>query len=109
MSKQKDLKIKILEVLEKYPETRNSDIRLTQAIWYFYYQPIIKVIDNKQYIALKDLSELPSQDDIKRIRAKIQNDEHKFLPTNWAIAKLRKWNEEDWRRFLGYNPELRTI
>jgi hypothetical protein len=60
-------------------------------------------------VKLSEFYELPTHDDIKRIRARIQNIEHKFLPTDWKIAQQRKWNEEDWRKFLGFNPELRQI
>lgn len=42
------------------------------------------------------------KDTIKRIRAKIQNDLKEFLPTDASVAKKRGWQEDEWRKFLGY-------
>lgn len=109
MAKLKVMKGQIEQMLSEYPETRNSDLRLTQAVWWRFYNQYIEIIEGKYYISLPNLFNVPSQDDIKRIRAKIQNDEHKYLPTNWEVAKLRHWKEEEYRKFLGYNPELRTV
>lgn len=93
----------ILVVLEKYPETRNDDIELTIQVWKsFYTEFIIKpgeYPEEKWRVELQNLRNLPREDNIKRIRAKIQNDEGKFLPTKWDVAKKRKiakliWEEQ---------------
>jgi len=106
----KKLEQKIIYCLEKYPETRNSDTKLTNAIWLeFYKDKLFSTADGNAAIKLIDLYNLPTQDDVKRIRAKIQNEKHLFLPTSIEIRKKRKIKEEDWRKYLGYNPELITI
>jgi hypothetical protein len=106
----KKLKDKILYCLERHPDTRNSDIKLTSAIWYEYYrEKLVTSPNGKLAVELVSLYELPNQDDVKRIRAKIQNKELKFLPTCPKIRQQRKIKEEEWRKFLGYNPELRTV
>jgi folate-dependent phosphoribosylglycinamide formyltransferase PurN len=56
-------------------------------------------------IALKNLKHVPSQDDVKRLRAKIQNEEHKYLPTSLEVAKRRGFAEEKWREYLGYGAK----
>lgn len=106
----RNLKEKILSILNEDEESRNSDIRLTQMIWWrFHNNKLIELEDKKLAVRLSDLFDLPREDNIKRIRAKIQNEENKFLPTREDVRKQRKINEEQWRRYLGYNPELRTI
>lgn len=98
-----ELKDQIEYVLDKYPKTRNSDIGLTATIWQVYYQD--KVFQNGEglvCVRLRDLNYLPREDAIKRIRAKIQNEEMKFLPTELAVVKKRRINEEAWRTAMGY-------
>lgn len=107
--KLKDLKVKIEAVLSEYPETRNDDKLLTRAIWWKYYNQYIEVINGRYYLNLANIFNVPSQDDIKRLRARIQNEDHKYLPTNFEVAKQRKWKEEAYRKYLGFNPELRTV
>lgn len=85
----------VLEGLEQVEQNRNSDIALMIWIWQRYYN----VSDT---ISLNQLYDLPTQENIKRCRAKIQNDEKKYLPTSWEVAKGRRWKEEEWRHLLGY-------
>ena len=104
------LKQKVLYCLEKYPMTRNSDIQLTVAIWLEYHRQYVFQDERGEWcIKVKNLDKLPTQDDVKRWRAKIQNDpKHpKFVPTDSFIARMRGWKEEEWRRALSYNPEMR--
>ena len=106
------LKEKILHCLKIQPQTRNSDISLTNFIWLEYHRH--KLFQNGRgdwCVKIKDLYDLPSQDDCKRWRAKIQNHptNPRFLPTDLRIAKQRKINEELWRSVMGYNKELRTL
>jgi len=115
MNKLINLKKDILYCLEKYPKSRDSDIYLTQCIWAEFYREYLDRVNDQLELPLKNLDCVPSQDDIKRLRAKIQNPNLKkgyngmFPPTSWEVAKARKWKEEDYRRILGYNPELRTV
>ena len=100
------LKHKVEHCLKKYPETRNSDIKLTNSIWVeYYYTRLIK--DEKGNLAVKllDLYDLPREDNVKRIRAKIQNEENRLLPTSKKVAKQRRINEDKWRAYMGFdNP-----
>lgn len=98
------LRNKILHCLEKYPSTRNSDIELTAKIWHDFHNSKIVEINSEQYIKINDLFELPREDHVKRIRAKIQNEEKKFLPLE-KIAKQRELLREDWRfNMMPSNP-----
>ena len=111
----KTLKDKVRYCLEKYSDSRNSDITLTLWIWReFYYDSIIKSGEaieqnGRMYISPKLLFILPREDNIKRIRAYFQNNKKLYLPTNLEVVRQRKQNEEEWRKQLNYNPELRTI
>lgn len=93
------LQTKIEHCLEKYPETRNSDIKLTNSIWFeFHNNKIKRDADGDLVVKLKDLYDLPREDHIKRIRAKIQNSKSnpRFLPTDIKILKGRKILEKYW-------------
>lgn len=110
------LKNQVYHILSHFPEARNSDIRLTIELWKHYYPNYI--IQNTSYgqdnplVAIKDLFELPREDNIKRIRAQIQNVDREFLPTDINIFIERARQSDEWRRFLGYRvnktPEILT-
>ena len=108
MDRIKMLKDKVLYVLNRYPETRNDDALLTFTIIATYLPEEVLVKDNKHYISTYALK-LIREDGVKRIRAVIQNEEHKFLPTLESVRRQRKIGEEEWRNALGYNPEMRTV
>ncbi len=95
----------VLEILEKYPETRNSDIALTMQVWKTYYPKVLFITGSNEAILLKDLFVLPREDHIKRIRAVIQNEEHRFLPTDINVLIERAKISKEWRKFLGYDPK----
>lgn len=103
-----DLKDQIKEQLQQKPECRNSDITLLIAVWETYYGV-------GKSILTRDLYELPREDNIKRIRAKMQElalkriednkiigDEHFYLPTSQIIANKRHIDSEVWKKVLGY-------
>ena len=96
----RDLDKKVRYILANDEKSRNSDIRLTQLIWWQYYPSYIKEINGKYLIDINDLFELPREDNIKRIRAKIQNEEKLYLPTSSLVAKKRGWKEDIWRAYL---------
>ena len=102
------LKEKVLYVLERNPETRNDDAILTFTIIATYLPDEVIIKDNKYFISTYALKRV-REDNVKRIRATIQNEDKKFLPTLESVRRQRKINEEDWRKSLGYNPELRTV
>ena len=101
MAKIKDLDKKVRYALKNDERSRNSDIRLTQVIWWTFYRDSLKEIDGVYFVSLGKLFDLPREDNIKRIRAKIQNEEKLFLPTDPAVAKKRGWKEDEWRGYLG--------
>lgn len=96
------LEKQVRHILSTDEKSRNSDIRLTQMIWWHFYRSQMKMLDGKVYVNVADLFRLPREDNIKRIRAKIQNDLKEFLPTDASVAKKRGWQEDEWRKFLGY-------
>lgn len=57
-------------------------------------------------VQLKDIFDLPREDNIKRIRAKIQNEEHRYLPTTPEIRKQRQISELDWRAWSQNQDKL---
>lgn len=96
---------KIRAILASDEASRNSDIRLTQLYWWKHYREHMGIINGKAYVLLADLNKIPSQDGIKRIRAKIQNDHKEYLPTDKAVAIKRGMNETEWRQYLNYPTE----
>jgi len=109
----KDLKVLKNQVeycLINYPHTRNSDISLTIKLWEeFYPESILITHDNGVHcIPLNYLFIIPREDNIKRVRANFQS-KGQFLPTEKEIAIKRGWKEEEWRKALGYNPEMRQV
>lgn len=100
-AKIKNLKIKVGAILAEIPETRNSDIALMIEIWRRYYpQYIKKGSTGQEGVWLKDLYDLPREDNVKRIRAHYQNELGKFLPTSWEVAKQRKIEEAKWKAYM---------
>lgn len=99
----KNLKKAVEKILERDEASRNSDQRLTILIWIEYYPTRIKVIDERKYIALRDVMLMPREDNVKRIRAKIQNEEHKFLPTDEKVREARGILEEVWLKYCREN------
>ena len=70
-------------------------------LWQRYYTKYIKQgASGEKGIWLKDLFELPREDNIKRIRAHFQNDKKMYLPTIWSVAKQRKILEEEWKQYM---------
>lgn len=99
------MKIKMLDkqvrtVLAEDEKSRNSDVRLTQVIWWKFYPNSVGFHNDKAFVYLERMFELPREDNIKRIRAKIQNEEKLYLPTDRAVAKRRGWLEDEWRMYL---------
>jgi len=109
MQKPKNLFKKVEHCLEKYEETRNSDITLTIKLWVIFYRDFLVFSGSEVFIRLNSLWDLPREDHIKRDRARIQHEEGRFLPTIEEVRKLRGIEEEKWRSSLGYNPEMRAV
>ncbi len=97
------LEAHVRAVLAQDEESRNDDVRLTVMIWFKYHRSsMMKGTDDLWYVAVKKLKDLPREDNVKRVRAKIQNVEHQFLPTRPEVAKKRGWEIDKWRGYLGY-------
>ncbi len=102
------LKDKILYCLNKDEQSRNSDVRLTQAVWVNFHRDRLFANDQGELcVKIHDLFELPREDNIKRIRATIQNNPQKpqFLPTSYEVRRQRGILEQTWRAYLGYLTE----
>lgn len=73
----KSLKEQVRKVLAMYTQTRNNDVDLTLAVWVtFYSNHLIYDEEKKVWQApLREIRRLPREDNIKRVRAIIQNEE----------------------------------
>lgn len=86
-------------------EPRNSDIALTIAIWQKWYSV---GTNPDSVIHIYRLFDLPREDNVKRVRAVLQNVESKYLPTSWEVAKKRGIEREKWEEALGYKLDAET-
>ena len=108
----KDLKTKVLRVLRDFPKSRDNDVYLTLKLWIVYYPQRLDMTDPlNPTVTFKNIMDLPREEHIRRHRAIIQNEEKKFLPTSWKVAKQRKILEQDWKNYCvenkivdNYNP-----
>lgn len=82
-------------VLRDYPDTRNSDKLLTWKVWQRHYG-VGECVGMAEFV-----NGLPSAYNVQRIRQKL-NEKKQYPPTNWEVARHRRWNEAEWRRALGY-------
>lgn len=96
-----NLKQQIEWCLQNIPNTRDSDIKLTLNVWKKFYPQSIHEIEGEYYVKIKDMYDLPREDNVKRIRAKF-NEEGKYLTDKLEIRKKRKQLEQVWRKELGY-------
>lgn len=104
-----ELKNQIIKILTDFPQSRDSDQYLTIKLWCIFYPSRIhedKENQLKKFVYLVDIMELPREDNVKRIRAIIQNEEHRFLPTSLEVAKQRRINEEEWRAYVQNQQKL---
>jgi hypothetical protein len=105
----KNLKAQVENCLKEFPDTRNSDITLTIAVWIKYYPAHLDYNNGIYSIKLSHLFDIPHEDNIKRIRCIFQNEKKLYLPTDKKVREKRGIKEEEWRNVLGYNPELREV
>lgn len=92
-------------ILSSKEEARNSDIALTIALWRRFFPQKVHGEGMEAMVYVRDLYDLPREDNIKRIRATFQNEKHLYLPTSLEVAEQRGINEETWRKHLGYPPK----
>lgn len=86
----KKVKNIVENLLETEERCRNDDKWLTFRVMQHF---------TKIFIPFKDFEKMPTFETIKRVRAKIQNVEKRFLPTNELIVRKRQQREESFREF----------
>lgn len=101
----KTLLPKVAHILNCYPDTRNSDIKLALTFWQFF-QPELY---NPAGIIPKDLFKLERQMNLTRARAKIQNDFKLFLADAEVRLHRRKNEEQMEQSVLDAKPEVSSI
>lgn len=103
------LKSRVLSILKDFPKARDSDIWLTIKLWTLYYPTLIDRTDQENpKIKLSDILHLPREDNVKRVRAKIQNEEHLYLPETPEVRKQRKISEEEWKGWSVQKDRIST-
>ena len=107
------MKEKVKHCLEIDEESRNSDIRLLQVMWWEYNRDkFVDLPDGTKAIRVKDFFDLPREDHISRVHRAIQEEAMKklsaglkhyviYLPTSAEVVKQRKINEINWREYVG--------
>lgn len=90
------LQEQVMQVLKDIPITRNDDDELVWEVWTRFYNNHPKYIYKEQY------KTLPKVSSIERYRRKIQNYMKLYLPTDWKIAEMRGFAEQEWKERLGY-------
>jgi hypothetical protein len=79
-----------LKFLKEDERCRNDDKWLTYKVFREF---------TNIYIPFEDFKKLPAFETVKRCRAKIQNVEHKFMPTSEEVRKKRRMREEDFKKW----------
>lgn len=87
-------------VLKHFPDTRESDRLLTVAVRRLFYG-----IKNHLPIDVYLNREVPSTEDIKRIRAKFTNTLKMYVPRNPKVWKRRHQLEKDYKEIFGHSYE----
>tara|TARA_R100001163_G_C5058130_1_gene194704 strand:- start:801 stop:1112 length:312 start_codon:yes stop_codon:yes gene_type:complete len=96
-------KEKVKYWLTKYEHLRDDDNRLCSNIWNQELKKYIKSDDNsnvKDFLRLYSLGMLTAAPTIKRVRAKLQQDNPELRGKKYIIRKNKIQNE--WRKDLGY-------
>jgi len=71
---------RVISVLKEFPETRNDDKLL--------YAKVIGAMGVT--FSIENLEKLPNPESIRRRREEIQNDEHRFIPTDPDVLARRR-------------------
>ena len=95
-----DLEKKVETILCDFPDTRNDDKLLIWSVW----QTFFNLGDTMSY---DDFKRLPIPESITRVRARIQNVEKKFLPTDWNVARKRRWLQEKWSELMAKDERVK--
>jgi hypothetical protein len=86
--------------LDRFPETRNSDIDLFARLCENFYPPFEHAIYNWRDLA-GAMHSVPSLDHIARVRRKViqENRYLKYLPTDKGIALHRGYSQKVWNEY----------
>lgn len=87
----KSVKEIVLNILENEERARNDDKYLTYRVMQHY---------TDIYINFEDFEKIPAFETIKRVRAKIQNQEGKFMPTSDEVIKHRRQRQDEVKEFI---------
>lgn len=91
----------VATVLENDPESRNDDRRLTFKVL----QQLQGDSSSKIFVLkLRELYKLPAFTTIARVRAVLQNELSKYLPTSPEVRKKRRISEETWLNYITGTP-----
>lgn len=105
----KDLKTKVEQILSNYEAARNSDITLMLLLWEQFFPEYIEISrSGRKMVDIKALYDLPREDNIKRVRAEIQNVERRYLPTDIMIFIKRARLSDEWKQVLGYRTDWKS-
>jgi len=107
MSNLKILKSQIEHCLEKYPESRDCDVKLSNAVYITYYSHYLKKIDGEWLIPVLSRYKLPSEASIRRCRRKIQQG-GKYLPLKEETRQKRKVRSQEIIEFIS-EQEINNI
>lgn len=92
----------VVTVLETDPESRNDDRRLTFEVLQLLKGNRIK--EPVLTLKLRELRKLPAFSTIARVRAVIQNELSKYLPTSPEVRRKRRIAEETWLSYITGTP-----
>ena len=81
----------ILNLLASEERCRNSDKWLTYRV----FEEIAKKNGKGLFIPFDIWAEFPAFETVKRVRARIQNKEHKFLPTDPEVIARRRQRQKE--------------
>lgn len=91
----------VVQVLESDPESRNDDRRLTFKVLQ---QLKGDSSSNIFVLKLRELDKLPAFTTIARVRAVLQNELNKYLPTSPEVRRKRRISEETWLTYITDTP-----
>lgn len=81
-------------LLDKYPATRNNDFYL-----HYLYLKFFEGLGHLPFLPWDKIKEIGGvAATTRRIRAKIQNDEGRYLPTDENVIRRRRQREADFRQ-----------
>lgn len=97
-NEQKEVILKVAEILEQDERARNSDLWLIIQFW--------RKSGIRIFVPYEQLDNMTSAETITRARRVVQNDHNKFLPTNPEVLHKRKVKEEILREYFSNRPDI---